>query len=204
MQEVFVINSISHFSYIAIFLLAISSGYFIPIPEEIILLITGYLASEGVIRLTPAIFIVIIAFIIGDNILYRLVSKNNRSVKKFIDEVLSLRVIAKNRDVLEKNISATIFITRFVPFLRFVGPVFAGYMKVREKTFMLFNTLAIVMYTPLVMWVGYFFHDDFLRIVGQIGRLRHVAVVLVWVIIGLIISRLVDYLVKKDEEEKGK
>lgn len=194
------ISSIEQFSYVAIFLFAICAGYLIPIPEEIILLITGYMASERFIHLTPAIFIVVIAFIIGDNILYRLTLRNNKHVTKFINEVLSIKFISRHKPLLEKHINTTIFLTRFVPFLRFVGPVFAGYMKTKEKTFMLFNTLAIVIYAPFVMWLGYFFHDDFTQIVNNLGRVRHTAVIFVWIIVGLIITRIVDYLLKKDEE----
>ncbi len=204
MHEVYVINSIEQFSYVAIFAFALFAGYLIPVPEEIILLISGYMASEYFIRLTPAIFIVIIAFIIGDNILYRLTLKNNKHVTKLIHEVLSMKIITKNEALLEKHINTTIFLTRFVPFLRFVGPVFAGYTKTKEKTFMLFNTLAIVIYAPFVMWLGYFFHNDFTLIVNDIGRVRHTAVIFVWIIIGLIITRIVDYLFKKDEEANGK
>lgn len=196
MHEVLIINSLEQFSYIGIFIFAIFAGYLVPIPEEIILLIVGYMASEKIVHLTPAIFVVIIAFIIGDNILYRLTLKNNKRVAKFINEVLSLKIVSKNRSKLEKHISTTIFISRFVPFLRFAGPVFAGYVKAKERTFMLFNTLAIVIYAPFLMWIGYYFHDNFLMIVNQIVRIRHVAVIFIWIIIGFIISRVIDYFVE--------
>lgn len=207
MHEAYVISSVQtsveHFSYIAIFLFAIFAGYLIPIPEEIILLIVGYMASERIVHLVPSIFIVVIAFVIGDNLLYRLTFKNSKYVKRFINEVLSIRLISRNKNLFEKHINTTVFVTRFVPFLRFVGPVFAGYTKTKETTFMVFNTFAIVIYAPLVVWLGYFFHDDFIRIVNQIGRVRHTAVIFVWIAIGLIITRIVDYFFKKDEEMNG-
>jgi membrane protein DedA with SNARE-associated domain len=199
-----IISSIEQFSYIAIFLFALGAGYVIPVPEEIILLITGYMASEQFIHLTPAIFIVILAFIIGDNILYRLTLRNNKHVTKLINEVLSIKFIARHKPTLEKHINTTIFATRFVPFLRFVGPVFAGYTKTKEKTFMVFNTLAIIIYAPIVTFIGYYFHNYFTLIVNDIGRVRHVAVIFLWIIIGLVITRIVDYVFKKDEEANGK
>jgi len=200
MHEMTFINTIEQFSYLGIFIFAIFSGYIMPIPEEIILLIVGYMASERYVHLVPAMFIVIIAFIIGDNILFRLTLKNNKRVTKFIHEVLSIKIISRNKASFEKHINTTVFVTRFVPFLRFVGPVFAGYTKTKESTFMVFNTLAIVIYAPFVMWLGYFFHNDFTQMVNQIGRVRHTAVIFVWIIVGLIITRIVDYYFKKHEE----
>ena len=203
MHEVAFINTIEQFSYLGIFIFAIFSGYIMPIPEEIILLIVGYMASERYVHLLPAMFIVIIAFIIGDNILFRLTLKNNKHVTKFIHEVLSIKFISRNKAAFEKHINTTVFVTRFIPFLRFVGPVFAGYTKTKENTFMVFNTLAIVIYAPFVMWPGYFFHNDFTQMVSQVGRVRHTAVIFVWIIVGLLITRIVDYYFKKHEEANG-
>ncbi len=200
MQDVLFINSVEHFSYLAIFFFALFSGYFIPIPEEIILLITGYMAWSRMIHLTPAIFVVIIAFIIGDNILFRLSLKHNKHVAKLIHEVLSLQIVINRRASLEKHIGATIFASRFIPFLRFVGPVFSGYVKATEKTFMLFNTLAIVIYAPFVIWVGYFFNEYFNQMVIEIAKVKHVLFILILVVIGLLISRAIDsYFNGKDE-----
>jgi membrane protein DedA with SNARE-associated domain len=193
MQDLFFVTSVEHFSYLAIFVFALFSGYFIPIPEEIILLITGYMAWTGFIHLTPAIFVVITAFIIGDNILFKLTLKNNKHVKKLIHEVLSLEIVSKRMPFLEEHIGATIFASRFMPFLRFVGPVFSGYVKADERKFMLFNTLAIIIYAPFVIWVGYFFNEYFSQIVLEIGKVKHVLYILVLIIVGLLITRTIDY-----------
>jgi len=203
MHDVFFINSVEHFSYFAIFFFALFSGYFIPIPEEIILLITGYMAWSHMIHLTPAIFVVIMAFIIGDNILFKLALRHNKHVGKLIHEVLSLEIVAKRREFLEKHIGATIFVSRFVPFLRFVGPVFSGYVKANEKKFMFFNTLAIVIYAPFVMWVGFFFNDYFSQIATEISKVKHILLIIVLIVVGLIISRAVDsYFNEKDLKEE--
>ncbi len=197
MQEIFFINSVEHFSYVGIFIFAIFSGYIVPIPEEIILLIVGYMISVGFIHFIPAMIVLIVAFIAGDNILFRLTVKNNKHVTKFIHEVLSLKIISKNKVWFEKHINLTIFLCRFFPFLRFVGPVFAGYVKAKEKNFTFFNTLAIVIYTPFLLWIGYFFSDYFTEISGQIAKVRHIGIIFLWIIVGLIITRMVDYIFRK-------
>ncbi|MBU6370813.1 MAG: DedA family protein [Patescibacteria group bacterium] len=202
MHEAYVITSIEQFSYAAIFLFALGAGYVVPVPEEIILLITGYLASERIIHLAPAISIVILAFIIGDNILYRLVRNNEKRVGKFIAEVLSIKFIARHKQFLEKHINTTIFMTRFVPFLRFVGPVFAGYTKAKQEVFALFDTLAIALYATIWVWIGFAFHNSFATIVNGIGRVRHVAVIFVWIVVGMIISRIIDAVFSQKEKRE--
>lgn len=188
---------IEHFSYLAVFVFSLFSGLFIPIPEEIVLLITGYLVKSGVIHATPAIIVAIIAFAIGDNILYELTIRNNKHVSKLVHEVLSLKFIQNRRDMLEKHIGGMVFVSRFVPFLRFIAPVFAGYVKTPRKTFMIFNTLAIAIYAPFFIWVGYFFKDYFNQIVMEISKARHLIFILILIILGLLISRATDYFFNK-------
>lgn len=202
MHDTFFITSVEHFSYWAIFFFALFSGYLIPIPEEIILLITGYMAWAGLVHLVPAVFVAILAFIIGDNILYRLTLRNNKHVEKLIQEVFSLGFITDRREFLEKNIGTTIFLTRFIPFLRFVGPVFSGYIKVREKTFMLFNTLAIIIYAPLVIWIGYFFNGYFEQIIFRIGKVKHFLFIALLIILGLLITRAVEYFLRRIDKKQ--
>ncbi len=195
--EIYLISMVENLSYLGIFIFAIFSGYVVPIPEEIILLIVGYMAYAEIIHIWPAIFVVIIAFIIGDNVLYRLTLKNNKWVTKLIHEVFSLKIVSKNRALLERHLDVTIFLTRFLPFMRFVGPVFAGYVKAKQKTFMIYNTLAILIYAPLVIWLGYYFNGYLLDILDFIGQFKHTVTFIGWIIVGLLITRYVDYLFRK-------
>ncbi len=196
-HNLMIINSVEHYSYVAIFLFAIFAGYLVPVPEEIVLLVIGYLASVGIIKMTPAILIVILAFAIGDNILFRFVQKNNKYADKLVHDVLSLKFITKHKVFLDKHMGLTIFFTRFFPYLRFVGPVYAGFMRAKERTFLIFNTIAIAIYAPILIWIGYAFHQYYYQIVEKLTQVRHIIVVLIWIIIGLLITRVVDYLFKK-------
>ncbi|MFA6227057.1 MAG: DedA family protein [Candidatus Paceibacterota bacterium] len=197
MQELFFINSVEHFSYVAIFLFTIFAGYIVPVPEEIVLLIVGYMASVDFIHFAPALVVVILALLIGDNIIFNLSLKNNKHVHKLIHEVLSLKIVSRNRGFLEKHVGKTIFFSRFFPFLRFVGPVLAGYTKAKTRTFQFYNTLAIIIYAPLVIGIGYIFNNYFDWIIDHIDKMRHVIVILIWIIVGLVITRIVDYIFRK-------
>ena len=75
-------------------------------------------------------------------------------------------------------------------------------MKVKEKTFMFFNTLAIIIYAPFVIWVGYFFNQYFGQIVIEVSKARHLLFILVLIVVGLLISRTVDYLFNKADSSK--
>jgi len=129
MHEIF--TYVQHFSYLGIFIAAIFSGYIIPIPEEVLLLTLGYISSPGYIHLMPLILLVLIAFILSDYLVYRLTLENSKYVDRFVQEVLNIKFINKYRGWFERNIGAAIFIFRCTPLMRFVGPVFSGYLKAK-------------------------------------------------------------------------
>ncbi len=205
MHDTLFIVSVEHFSYLAIFFFALFSGTLIPFPEEMILIITGYMIKSNLISTIPAVFLIIMAFVIGDNIVYTLTLKNNKYVSKLIHEVLSLKIISKRKDFITKHIGATVFICRFIPFLRFVGPVFSGHTKVKHQTFMTYNTLATFIYAPFLIWVGYFFNESYAPIVKSIGKVKHILFIVILIVAGIFISRAIDtFFNKKEARQKNK
>ncbi len=70
------------YSYLSIFIFATLSGYLIPIPEEIVLVLAGYVSAY--LSLNPYLVasLVIIGIMLGDNILFLLSRNGNRFIKK--------------------------------------------------------------------------------------------------------------------------
>ncbi|MFZ2038706.1 MAG: DedA family protein [Minisyncoccia bacterium] len=147
------------FSYLALFVLAFFSGIVVPVPEEIIIIAAGWFVSRGFMNLPISWFIIILAIFISDNLIFRLCRTDNHLINKFRNRVLAMKIM-KHRDYMEKHIDKTIFLSRFIPFMRFVGPILAATIKTPKKDFFIFNTLAIVVYTTLILSVGYFFSDQ--------------------------------------------
>jgi membrane protein DedA with SNARE-associated domain len=195
MHEIF--GFIQHFSYLGIFFTAIFSGYLIPVPEEVLLLTVGYMASLNYISVIPAIILIIIAFIISDYIVYKLARNNSKYVNKFVQEVLNIKIINKHRSWFEKNIGFTIFLFRCIPLMRFVGPVFSGYLKVKSKVFLFFNSLANIVCAPVIILVGYSLNHYTLYIIEYTKNFRHFLSIFFWIFIGFIIVRIIEYIYKK-------
>src|ERR1035437_5568146 len=160
-----VLTYIQHFSYLGIFIAAVFSGYLIPVPEEVLLLTIGYTASTNFINIISVIILVVVAFILSDYIVYRLTIGNSKYVDKFIQEVLNIKFLNKHRVWFEKNIGLTIFLFRCIPLMRFVGPVFSGYLKVKQKTFLIFNSLANIICAPVILLIGYFSHHYTVQVI---------------------------------------
>jgi len=155
MDNIFIfVSLIDQFAYGAIFLLLLCSGYFFPIPEEIILFIIGYMANVGLIDTVPTIIISILAIIIGDNLLFYLAKIGSKFVIRFVNKFF-LKGFMKDREFVSAHIGRIIFFSRFIPFLRMAGPSISGSLNVPWKKFFPLNTLAVLIYVPSIIFLGY-------------------------------------------------
>jgi membrane-associated protein len=187
---------IQHFSYLGIFLAAFFSGYIIPVPEEVLLLTIGYTASTNYIGIWPVIILVIIAFILSDYVVFKLTISNSKYVDRFIQEVLNIKFLNKHRAWFEKNIGIAIFVFRCIPLMRFVGPVFSGYLKVKQKTFLIFNSLANIICAPVIILVGYFSRHYTVQVIEYFKNVRYSSSIFFWLFVGFVITRIIEYIYK--------
>ena len=184
----FFINYLEQFSYLGIFILVALSGYIIPVPEEVLLLLVGYISGVGLNNVYIASLASIIGVLMGDNILFwlsrykgsKLIDKLKRKVRK--NEVM------KYRNLMKQHIGKTIFILRFIVGLRFFGPFLAGSLKVRWKTFQLYNFLAVLIYVPIIVFLGFHFHKQLALLITEFEIIRHLIFLIFLAVLGYLIS----------------
>ncbi len=136
--------------YAAIFLMVILGNMGLPVPEETVLALGGYLASRGVTRLHWVVVIGVISAVIGDNIGYWLGRRYG---------------------------ALAVFVARFVPGLRFLAGPLAGAMGMPPITFTLANALGALAYVPYAVGLGYavgYSVGDVIQ--GLMGRVERFAI----------------------------
>ena len=196
----FFINYLEQFSYIGIFVLIALSGYIVPIPEEILLLIVGYVAGIGFNNVYISLLVSILGVLAGDNLLFWLSKyKGSRLIDHLKHKVKKSEII-KYRYLMKKHIGKTIFILRFIVGLRFFSPFMAGSMKIKWKTFQFYNLLAVLIYAPIMVFLGYHFHHKLVLVITQVEIIRHIIFFLFLAIVGYLISAFVR---RKFSEESG-
>jgi membrane protein DedA with SNARE-associated domain len=104
----------------------------------------------------------------------------------------------KNGMLSKEHVGRTIFLSRFIVGLRFFGPVFAGMMKAPWRVFLTYHLLAMSIYVPFFVFIGYHFHRSFLRVLTQVEFVKHIVFTILLVIIGTVI---VHHTRKRDKED---
>lgn len=159
----FLITYLSSVSYLLIFLLFLATGLGLPIPEELTLLVIGYLASYDILELIPVMITSFFAVFLSDNLGFFIGKYNQPFIQRFIPKD-TFNLAKKHMHAHGKK---TIFLTRFVCGLRVLFPIVAGSVGIPWKTFILIDTSAIILLVPTFILLGYFFGPS----IGHIGKI---------------------------------
>lgn len=164
-----ILNSLGGISYGGVFLVALAANFVIPVPEEIILLVIGYLTSVGVFMYPVAMALFILGMLVSDYVLYSLSFHGSRFVDKLREKMIK-RGFLKNENYMRKNIKKIVFFSRFLVYLRFIGPVMSGSLKIKRKVFLTYDFLALVLYVNLFLALGNLFHRQIYIITNGVAH----------------------------------
>ena len=186
------ISQIGSLSYIGIFITSFLANVVVPVPEEVILVIFGYLSkvhpSLPLIYLIP---IVIFGVLLSDIVMYMLARSNNKIVTFFYNKLFAHLFSLENKEWIKQHIRKIIFFSRFMVQFRFLGPFFAGQQKTPFKTFLLYDFLAVSIYIPLYIIIGRFFYTKLNLIIYNVNIVKNIVLIL---FVGLLVISLTKIL----------
>ncbi|MDO8526266.1 MAG: DedA family protein [Deltaproteobacteria bacterium] len=187
-----------HLAYLIIFLLLFLCGLGIPLPEELTLLMAGYLSYEGSVKLEFMWVICVLGITLGDSMLFLIGKKWGTKVAAHprIVKLLHLERQEKIKNHFKKHGAKTIFFVRFMSGLRGAAHMLAGSMGFPFWKYLLTNFFAILIHVTLVAGLGYVFGNHIAVVRHHMDVVKHVLILaIVVVIIGLILKY--SYFAKK-------
>ncbi len=165
---------VSDYSYLAVFLFLFSLSFALPVSEEVALLTVGYLTREGLIAFPYSIIVSFLGIMAGDLFLFFL----GRFAGSFILESRLFQKLFKKENIergkvfIEENGPKVVFISRFVLGVRATTMVASGTLKMKVRIFILFDFLAMMLFLPILEFIGYFLAenlDSSISVVNKIG-----------------------------------
>jgi membrane protein DedA with SNARE-associated domain len=158
---------LQRYTYPAVLVLLSAAGLGVPISEDLVLLLAGALASQGVTRYVPTLLAGYFGVILGDALIYHWGKKlgPNAYEQKFVRKVVSPERAEKLRSHFARHGFWTVVVGRHTPGLR--APIFflSGASGVKFPTFLVADMASAAVTVPLVVTLGYLFgeHLDDLR-----------------------------------------
>lgn len=181
---------VGHWGYAAIAVAVVLGNVGVPVPEETILGLGGYLVWQGKLKLPLVILVGVLSAAAGDNIGYWLGRRHGQqAIDRYAQRWLGKPdLVDRTRRLVARRGTIAVFIARFVPGLRFIAGPLAGATGMPARRFVIANLLGAAIYVPLVIaagWaVGYGLGDSLERLQRLVGEVEHavVAAVVLWVL----------------------
>ena len=180
-------TAVAHWGYFAVFVLVILGNAGVPVPEETVLVVAGFLVWTGQLRLDLVLAVGFVSAVVGDNIGYwigrrfgrRALERNALWILGRPERLGAMQAFVGRRGGM------AIFVARFVPGLRFMAGPLAGALGLGVWPFLAANVLGAAVYVPIMVgcgWaLGYGFGD-------YVEPLRHIVGNLGDVALGLVVA----------------
>lgn len=204
-MEKWIIEFMSGYGYLAIFLLVALENIFPPIPSEIILTFAGFLIVTTDMTFVGVIIAATAGAVIGALILYGLGAiLKKETIENILDGKVGKILGFKRTDVdkaigwFNKRGAITVLFTRCIPVVRSLISIPAGTSRMNIVSFTIYTTIGTTIWNVLLVWLG-----------EQAGANWHAAAdsvdgfssIFKWILIAAIIALVVWFIVRKKKQK---
>ena len=163
---------VQQYGYLGIYLWFISFDQITPFPEEISLLIIGYLSALGAFNPILAGACSLLGFFTIDTIYFFLSKKGSKWIRKKTKGLSNL--MQRYRDKIKQHSLKAFFILCFIPRMRLFAPILAGSAEYSYKKFLLLDGAALVVFTAIYLSLGLIFYKSLSHLIKQVNGLQNI------------------------------
>ncbi len=182
------VNIISTLGYPGIALAVFIESFFAPIPSEIILPFSGFVASKGVLNIYIVIAVAILFSYLGSLPFYFLGKWGEKYVMKFLERYGKYFFIEK-KDVdwafklFDQHGNKVVLFGRVIPIVRTLISFPAGVAKMHFGVFTFFTLIGSLIWNILLVYTGYILAENWEVVGGYIAKYEKLILVIGVVIV---------------------
>lgn len=193
------VTYITEYGYLTIFLLVFVQELGIPnpIPNELILLFCGYLASIGKLHFVGVMLTAVLADVIGTTLLYCVFYYYGKVIRKRFNKILPGQKINKLMNYLEKKGRGGIYVGRLLPLLRGYASVAAGLLRLPPQEFIPVVGLSALTWSGGYVILGYILGPSWEKVSQYLGFKTSILVLAGGVVFYLLITHLYSFLKRR-------
>jgi membrane protein DedA with SNARE-associated domain len=157
-------NTQGVFAYGMVFLILLACGLGVPLPEDISLILGGWLAHKGAANLPIMMVVGFAGILVGDSLIFNFGRKLGKNVGSkpggFFARIITPEKRAKVEGLFEKHGQKIVMIARFMPGVRAVTYFTAGSVGMSYWRFIFWDGLAAILSAPVFVFLGYHFGSE--------------------------------------------
>lgn len=148
-------------AYATVFGILLVCGLGVPLPEDVSLILGGYLSHQGAASLLPMMAVGFAGILAGDSIIFfagrRLGARVGRRPGGLLGRVVTPEKREKVQQLFARHGEKIVLIARFLPGVRAVTYFTAGSAGMRYTRFIFFDGAAALASAPVFVYLGYHF-----------------------------------------------
>lgn len=183
---------VAHYGYPAIFSLVFLQeiGVPNPVPNELVLLFSGYLAFLGALNFVLVFLTVVAADFIGTSILYLVFYFFGSALLRKLPKGKFLEKFRAIETNISKNGQWGIYLGRLVPYARGYVSVVAGLMRVPPKEFLITVILSAITWSGGYALAGRLLGKEWQKVVNVLGLQTAIIVFLLIILVVVVVYRI--------------
>jgi membrane protein DedA with SNARE-associated domain len=190
------------YGYLAVFILVFLQeiGFPNPVPNEFILMFTGYLCFTGTLNFIIVIITAVSADVIGSQILYGLFYFAGNYMLKRKPRWVPIKLINKLKHKIETKGNRAIYIGRITPFLRGYTAVIVGLLQIKQKVFLPIVLISAIIYNGMYLLIGYITGPYWKTFAYRMGGVMFIIFIILLMILFVFIIK---YMLNNKSERLG-
>ena len=184
---------ITKYGYLAIFLLVFFQeiGAPNPIPNELVLLFSGYMIFMGILTFPFVILAAVLADFTGTSILHTVFYFSGTYLLQNKPRWLPipLKTIYKLKQRISKNGIVGIYIGRLTPFIRGYTSVIAGLLQIKYRTFLPIALITALIWVTSYVIAGILLGPFWNHVVANISTFKYILLLIFSIVLLIIVIR---------------
>lgn len=172
MSTEFVLEMVGSYGYVALFAFLFLGIVGLPINDETLVMLGGFVAAQGILRPLPTFLVTYLGVLSGMNIGFVL---GRLFGSAWLDRMCARsprvhRQVQRAQDWLTRYGTPVIILTYYVPGVRHVVPYLIGISHMPYWRFALIAFSGALIWTGLFFWAGYVVGDYWEQVAGALNR----------------------------------
>jgi membrane protein DedA with SNARE-associated domain len=171
-------------AYLTVFGILLACGLGLPLPEDISLILGGFLAHKGAVSLPIMMIVGFTGILVGDSMIYyagRRIGTRVGRTGGFFARIVTPEKRAKVESLFTQHGQKIVMIARFLPGVRAVTYFTAGSAGMSYWRFIFWDGIAALASAPVFVYLGYRFGGELELLIQKLKEGQ------VWVVSGLAI-----------------
>ena len=166
--------------YVTVFITMVMESMVLPVPSEAVMPFAGFLVAEGKFTFLLVILFSTLGSIAGSLISYAIGYYSEKALihkyGKFL--LLDPEELDATERFFNKYGDITIFISRFIPVVRHLISLPAGFAQMNIYKFMIFTVIGAGLWNSLLAYIGFYLKNNW-EAVMKYGKIVDIAVILI-------------------------